>query len=159
MAQSADVRLEKALDNNEYSDADLVSIKQPTNLPYYNNSIAFQRLAGEVKIDGKLFRYVKCRIYNDSLELLCIPNKSRMSIEKSKDEFAKLVNDSQQGNSKKKSGPEHKQQKSFSPEFVEMAMQTAGNFQAESCKFYFSSTTSLSELALPAAERPPSANC
>src|SRR6187402_3559047 len=73
-------KIELALDENDYSDDQLISIKQPTNLPYYQNSKDFQRVDGEVEINGIEYKYVKSRIYNDSLELLCIPNTGKMKI-------------------------------------------------------------------------------
>ena len=107
MASKSDASLELVLDAKGYNDADLICIKQPTNLPYYNNTQSFHRIDGEVEINGIKYKYVKCRIYNDSLEMLCIPNKAKMKIEQSKNDYAKIANDFQQGNSKKKSGTDH----------------------------------------------------
>lgn len=122
MAGKSDATLELALDQNNYNDEDLISIKQPTNLPYYSNSTAFQRIDGEVEIDGIKYKYVKCRIYNDSLEMLCIPNKSKMQIEQSKNDYAKVAHDFQQNDSKKKPGSQNKSfQKSLS-EYEEQFM-------------------------------------
>jgi hypothetical protein len=103
-------KLELALDVNQYSDEQLISIKQPTNLPYYQNSKSFQRVDGEIEIAGVFYKYVKCRIYNDSLELLCIPNNAKMKIQAVKDDFSKMASDFQQSNTKKKS---HSDTKSF----------------------------------------------
>jgi hypothetical protein len=115
MAATSDAGLELALDQKNYSDDELITIKQPTNLPYYSNSKDFQRIDGEVEMDGIKYKYVQCRIYNDSLEMRCIPNKSRMQIEQSKNEYAKVAHDFQQDNGKKKSGSENKSfQKSLS---------------------------------------------
>lgn len=110
LASKSDATLELALDAKNYNDQDLISIKQPTNLPYYNNSKTFQRIDGEVEIDGVKYKYVKCRIYNDSLEMLCIPNVAKMKIDASKNAYAKVANDFQQDNNKKKS---ESQSKSF----------------------------------------------
>ena len=115
LASNSDATLELALDEQHYNDADLISIKLPTNLPYYSDTKNFQRIDGEVEIDGVKYKYVKCRIYNDSLEMLCIPHVAKMKIEASKNAYAKVANDFQQDNSKKKSGAETKSfQKSLS---------------------------------------------
>lgn len=108
MANNSDATLELALDTQHYNDEDLISIKQPTNLPYYTNSQNFQRIDGEVEIDGVKYKYVKCRIYNDSLEMLCIPHVAKMKIEASKNAYAKVANDFQEDNNKKKSGSDNK---------------------------------------------------
>ncbi len=98
-------KIEIALDENNYSDEALLSIKQPTNLPYYKNSSTFQRVDGEIAIGGILYKFVKCRIYNDSLELLCIPNTGKMKIQAAKADFSKLASDFQQSNDTKKKSP------------------------------------------------------
>ncbi len=102
MEQQQNTQLEVALDNNKYSDEQLISIKQPTNLPYYNNSPDFQRIDGEIEIKGVHYKYVKVRVYNDSLELLCIPNRGKMEIQAAKADFSRLASDVQQTNDAKK---------------------------------------------------------
>lgn len=104
-ASQADAALEQALDANQYNDSQLISIKQPINLPYYTNSAVFNRIDGEVEIDGTTYKYVKCRVYNDSLEMLCIPHVEKMKIQQSKQAYAKGANDFQQDNATKKSIP------------------------------------------------------
>jgi hypothetical protein len=85
-----------ALDNNEYKDSDLISIKIPVSyLPYYNNSSTFERIDGQVEIQGLQYNYVKRRIYNDSLELLCIPNQAAMNYKAVNDEFFRFLYDLQ----------------------------------------------------------------
>jgi len=95
-------KMELALDASDYRDDQLIAIKQATNLPYYQNNETFQRINGEIELEGVLYQYVKCRIYNDSLELLCIPNTGKMKIQAAKDDFSKMAADVQQNNSKKK---------------------------------------------------------
>ena len=94
----ADQQLEEQLDNNNYDESQLISIKVPvTYLPYYNNSKAFERIDGHMEIHGTPYKYVKRRIYNDSLELLCIPNATAMKLQTTKNEIFKFVNDLQTG--------------------------------------------------------------
>jgi hypothetical protein len=99
----ADQQLEEQLDNNNYDESQLISIKVPvTYLPYYNNSKSFERIDGQIEIHGTPYKYVKRRIYNDSLELLCIPNATAMKLQSTRNEIFKFVNDLQPG---KKSEP------------------------------------------------------
>jgi hypothetical protein len=93
--------LEMVLDNDEYSNQALISIKQPINLPYYNNSSTFSRAYGEVELRGILYTYVKSRIYNDTLEMLCIPNTSKQKLLQSKNDFTSTVFDLQKDANKK----------------------------------------------------------
>lgn len=129
LASKSDATLELALDAKNYNDQDLISIKQPTNLPYYNNSKTFQRIDGEVEIDGAKYKYVKCRIYNDSLEMLCIPHVAKMKINAAENAYAKVANDFQQDDSKKKSGSSTKSfQKTMSEYETLNLSNAAGSF-------------------------------
>jgi hypothetical protein len=80
------------LDKEAYQNEDLVSIKTPINLPYYTNSAAYERIDGTIEIDGIAYNYVKRRIFNDSLELLCLPNTARQQLQTAKADFFKLTN-------------------------------------------------------------------
>lgn len=111
--------MELAIDGNDYIESQLFSIKQPTNLPYYTNSFDFRRIDGEVNIDGIIYKYVKCRIYNDSLELLCIPNTGKMEIQAAKADFSKMAADFQQSNHKKKSNTDTKSPQKTISEYEE----------------------------------------
>jgi len=101
MVDSANRSMEKALDKNDYNEDELISIKKPINLPYYNNTKEFTRAYGEVEMNNVLYKYVKSRIYNDSLEMLCIPDNSKQQLLDSKDDFAKAGFDLQNDTNKK----------------------------------------------------------
>jgi hypothetical protein len=128
MATQSDSLLEVALDENKYDDSQLISIKQPTNLPYYTNSKIFNRVDGEIEIDGTTYKFVKCRIYNDSLEMLCIPHLAKMKIQQSKQDYAKVANDFQQDNSKKKSGSDNKSFQKQLSEYEELQSGLSNTF-------------------------------
>ena len=81
------------LDNKQYDDADLISIKTPLHLPYYNNQETFERAYGSIEIEGIEYEYVKRRIHNDSLELLCLPDKVHQKLQSAKVDFFKMSND------------------------------------------------------------------
>lgn len=97
MAVHSDVVLEKALDEDRYEDHELISIKQPLQLPYYTNSEIFDRISGEVEIDGSTYRYVKYRIYKDSIEMLCIPHAQKTKLNHALDVYAGNVSDATPG--------------------------------------------------------------
>lgn len=87
--------MEANLDANAYEEDDLVEVKIPINLPYHNNWSEFERYDGEIDIDGVHYRYVKRKIFNDSLVLLCIPDKIKTRISTARDELFSIVNDLQ----------------------------------------------------------------
>lgn len=88
--------LEVSLDKNEYNEEDLVEIRVPINLPYSTDWKEFQRIDGEVRLGDVLYKYVKRKVENGQLVLLCLPNKSKMAVQTARDKFFLLVNDLQQ---------------------------------------------------------------
>jgi hypothetical protein len=115
----ANRQLEARLDSNGYDESQLISLKVPsTHLSYYNSSAVFERVDGQIEIGGVQYQYVKRRLFNDSVELLCIPNRAAMHLQTAKNEFFKQVNDLQQrGGQGKKSGAHPENSKSSSIDY------------------------------------------
>lgn len=103
----ADNHLQALLDRDQYDESELISIKVPASLPYGASTKQFERVDGQIEINGVNYTYVKRRFYQDSLELLCIPNLAKNSIQNAKQEFARLANDFINNNSSKKSSAHH----------------------------------------------------
>jgi hypothetical protein len=154
----AETKLVARLDRNDYEDAQLLSIKVPiTALTYYNSSTTFERVDGQIDLNGVHYNYVKRRIFKDSLELLCIPNTTATNLQKAKNEFFRQVNDLQQQSQGKKnnSTPVKDFSKDYTPTAMDItvpAVRTtpsvaAGTFAA--CQ--------LPSRYTPTAERPPDA--
>jgi hypothetical protein len=101
--QQSDVALEVSLDKDEYNEADLLTIKVPLSLPYVNSQANFERVNGEIEVDGKIYKYVKRKIADGQLVLLCIPDYNKMKLQNAKEEFYKYANDLVQNNNSKKS--------------------------------------------------------
>ena len=101
--QQSDIHLEASLDKDEYKEADLLTIVVPLSLPYQNNQVNFERVNGEITVKGKIYKYVKRKISDGNLVLLCLPNQDKMRLQSAKDEFFKYANDLVQNNQSKKS--------------------------------------------------------
>lgn len=93
--QQADSKLEARLDLNDYDEQSLVEMRVPLNMPYQLSSSEFERIDGEIEIDGIHYKYVKRKIENNQLVLMCLPNQTKAQLEAAKDDFYKLVNDLQ----------------------------------------------------------------
>lgn len=92
----ADTQLESQLDQQQYNEASLIEIRIPLNMPYQNVSSDFERYDGDIEFNGIHYKYVKRKVANGELVLLCLPNENRMRLLNARDEFFKLVNDLQQ---------------------------------------------------------------
>lgn len=101
--QRSDIQLEASLDKHQYNDADLISIKVPLSMPYQALQSNFERVDGEIKIEGKIYKYVKRRIVNGELELLCLPDQNKMRLQSAKNDYFKTTSDIAADNSSKKS--------------------------------------------------------
>jgi len=111
----ANEQFKTQLDNNNYDNNELLSIKVPvTNLAYYTNSKLFERVDGQIEINSVLYNYVKQRLYNDSVELLCIRNTPVMKLQAEKNDLVKSVNDIQQTEQSKKTSNHSGNTKNFS---------------------------------------------
>ena len=97
----ATIQLEAKLDKNDYREDQLIELKIPLHLPYQLNWREFERFDGEINVEGKHYKYVKRKVYNDSLVLLCLPNETKQNLEKAKDDYFKIVNDIDPSSQKK----------------------------------------------------------
>ncbi|MEP6928105.1 MAG: hypothetical protein ABI834_10735 [Ginsengibacter sp.] len=103
MQQKVNDQLETRLDNNSYDESQLIELKVPIHLPYQTSWASYQRYNGEIEINGILYKYVKRKVANDTLFLMCIANTKKMHLETAKDDFFKITNDLMQNNNSKKS--------------------------------------------------------
>jgi hypothetical protein len=93
MQDRMDRNMVASLDDNHYDESQLVSVKVPiSHLSYYNTDNQFERVDGSIELGGIQYRYVKRRIYNDSLEFLCLPDRAAMALQAFKGDFYRLVN-------------------------------------------------------------------
>jgi hypothetical protein len=99
LEQKADKLLVQKLDNHEYSDADLVTIKIPLHMPYTADKNEFERCDGTVQINGVFYNYVKRKQCNDTLILQCIANNEKNKLADAKNVYAKIAGDAQTSSS------------------------------------------------------------
>jgi len=103
--KNATADLEQKIAAGKYSDEQLVEIRIPLNMPYYTDK-DYETVYGETDWNGEHYRYVKRKVSENTLYLLCLPNKEKTSIVKVKNEFTKTVNDipgNEQGSPQKSS--------------------------------------------------------
>ncbi len=93
LSEQSTAQLSSRIDRQDYSDSDLVEIKVPLNLPYQSATSDYERFDGEIDLEGQHHHYVKRKVSQDTLYLLCIPNTEKDKLQVAKAEFSKKVND------------------------------------------------------------------
>jgi hypothetical protein len=101
MQNRSDRVLEASLDKEEYDPNDLITVKVPLTLPYVNDWSDFQRANGEIEIEGRVYKFVKRKICQGQLILLCLPDDRKTHLKMAKEDFFKLTNDLSAISSKK----------------------------------------------------------
>lgn len=101
--QRSDKNIEILLDKEQYNEAELITIRMPLSVPYQSDTRNFERVSGEINVNGKIYKYVKRKVENGELVLLCLPDKNKMQLEKARQDFFKNTNDLAQNDHSKKS--------------------------------------------------------
>lgn len=91
--KDADAAMEARLDKEQYNVNELVSFSIPLNNPYLLEQNNFERVTGEINIQGKNFRLVKRKVSDGNLILLCLPDTHKMVLKKAKTEYGNAAND------------------------------------------------------------------
>jgi len=91
--QHGDAAMETRLDRNQYDENELISITIPLDNPYQLEQKSFQRVDGEITLGGKTFKYVKRKVSNGNLVLLCISDDHKMILKKAKADYGSSSND------------------------------------------------------------------
>jgi hypothetical protein len=155
LEHQADVQLEARIENNDYKADQLIEIRIPLNLPYQANWQSFERFDGEIDLDGVHYKYVKRKIYNDSLVLLCLPNEAKQNIEKAKDNYFKIVNDIDARSQKKSDQNNVGFKNIFSEFFVNHAPGLIAGYEYVSTKHFVAKAPFLSTNLHNTPDQPP----
>lgn len=82
-----------ALDNEEYDENSLITISVALDLPYATDWKDFERVDGEIMVNGHLYKYVKRKFEKGAMVLKCLPDDNKMHLQTAKADFFKLAND------------------------------------------------------------------
>jgi len=93
LQQKEQSSFEAILDKEDYNEKDLITFKVPLSMPYQVSWKEFERVDGEVTIDGIIYKYVKRKIEDGQLILLCLPYYKKMTLAKASTEFGSHSND------------------------------------------------------------------
>jgi hypothetical protein len=89
----SDKQLILQIDNNQFNDSELIEVKIALHTPYITSWSDYERVDGEVNVNGIYYSYVKRKIHNDTLHLLCLPNKNKTQLNAARIDYANKVQD------------------------------------------------------------------
>jgi hypothetical protein len=89
----ADASMQARLDKDQYDENELVALQIPIYNPYQIEQKTYERVNGEINMNGKIFRYVKRKVSDGNIILLCIADNHKMVLKKAKSDYGYTVND------------------------------------------------------------------
>ena len=100
--QQADISLEKNLDKNNFNQQELFTLEIPINVPYQNVSTGYERVDGEITVNGETYKYVQRKVSNDTLFLQCIRHAEKIDLQQKSNDYGDNVNNVAGNNDAKK---------------------------------------------------------
>ncbi len=91
--KKADAAMEARIDKDQYDENDLVTLQIPLYNPYQLEQKTFERANGEVNINGRTFRYVKRKVSDGNLILLCLADYHKTVLKKARTNYENAAND------------------------------------------------------------------
>ena len=91
--READAAMEASLDKDSYDENDLISLIVPLHNPYQIEQRSFERVNGEISFQGRIFKYVKRRVFEGKMILLCLPDNKRMILKNAKSAYGAAAGD------------------------------------------------------------------
>jgi hypothetical protein len=104
LQQKANNEIVATIDKQNYNDADLIALTVPLSMPYLTDSKDFKRKDGEITLNGKVYHYVKEKVSNGNLVLMCLPDVQKTQLQTAKNDFFASQVDLQSNSTSKKSG-------------------------------------------------------
>ncbi len=154
--QQSDIKIEKSLDSNQYNEEDLITIKIPISVPYQTEWSDFERYDGEVNFNGKIYKYVKRKVCDGNLVLLCLPYHEKMRLEAAKNDLCKNTSDLQNPGTKKSDNSKSALGKNLSNEYNQnISDHYIFTYNVFNKQVYFTAISLLTSASHSSPEQPP----
>jgi hypothetical protein len=160
LEQKQSTALELQLDQKQYDETTLIEIRVPVSLPYQTDWKEFERVDGEVEVNGMHYKYVERKLEAGEMIYHCIPNNGKAMLVNARENFFKLVNDlqTQQPSSSEKSQSTSHSSKGFSFDYCdELKSWSFHTIQQTISSYTIFSAANLSAAYTLTLEQPPEA--
>jgi hypothetical protein len=94
-------QLNIAIEEEKYDKRNLIEIKIPLNMPYFSDK-EYEVAYGETEINGTHYEYVKRKVSNNTLYLLCLPNNNKTNLIAAKNNIEKNISETTNNKSNQK---------------------------------------------------------
>src|SRR5450432_18610 len=132
--KKGDASMENRIEKDQYNGYDLFTISIPLNNPYQLEQTRFERIYGEISFEGKIYKYVKRKVSDGKLILICLPNTQKVMLKKAVTEFGNNTTDL--SNTTNHKGSRSETQKNFS----------GSDYTAQLCSFQLPAISALSPI-------------
>lgn len=85
--------LVRRLDNQQYSKDETITFKLPFTVPYQLSSNGFERVDGQIQIEGQYYRLVEQKLSHDTLFVVCIKDHASNRIMQALEDYVKTFTD------------------------------------------------------------------
>jgi hypothetical protein len=117
LQEKADAKYELSLDGNTYDESQMITLKVDLDMPYLPDNTGYERVDGEITVDGKIYKYVKRKIHNGQLVLLCLPDEKKTKLRSSREEYFFFANSLVTKSNAKESAPKAALMKNLSSDY------------------------------------------
>jgi len=83
-------QLQQDIEANRYSNAELIEITVPINLPYTTDWHDWEQIEGNVQANGKVYQYVERKLEKGHMTYRCLPNRQMELVVNARDNFVQL---------------------------------------------------------------------
>jgi hypothetical protein len=153
----ADEAIRDRLEQENFQEHELIVFKQPLSIPYYSGTSGFEPASGELAAGGMIYRYVKKRVVNDTLEMYCLPHHEKARVFNARDEFMKLAADFSHARVPDQKAPVRSAVKPFSFDSDVPGMQEVQWLEEQPCTFSLYVLPGRGEPYMQAIPQPPDA--
>lgn len=117
LEEKSDIHIVNKLDSGSYEDHELIEVKIPYLVPYSASWPEYKRYDGEIELNGVHYNYVKRKMLNDTLYLLCIPNTIKTGLKVASQDLTAAMSDITAQSSKDQKSSVPATIKPFAPEY------------------------------------------